>query len=85
MTCTGTDQKHLHNTLPWAQSYPGVLGHESVGQVISLGAKVKQFAVGDLVLRPTAVYPGDAWRFFDAIRPAAERLGIPEAALWRRK
>jgi hypothetical protein len=36
-------------------------------------------------LRPTAGYPGDARRYYDAIRPAAERLGIPEAALWRRK
>ncbi len=36
-------------------------------------------------LRPTAGYPGDAQRFYDAIRPATERLGIPEAALWRRR
>ncbi|HBI45931.1 MAG TPA: hypothetical protein DDY78_24205 [Planctomycetales bacterium] len=36
-------------------------------------------------LKPTAGYPGDARRFFDAIRPAAQRLGIAEAALWRRK
>ena len=36
-------------------------------------------------LKPTAGYPGDAKRFYDAIRPAAERLGILEAALWRRK
>ena len=36
-------------------------------------------------LKPTAGYPGDAARFFDAIRPAAKLLGIPEAALWRRK
>ncbi len=36
-------------------------------------------------LKPTAGYPGDAKRFYDAIRPTAERLGIPEAALWRRK
>jgi hypothetical protein len=36
-------------------------------------------------LKPTAGYPGDARRFYDAIRPAAERLGIPEAALWRRR
>jgi hypothetical protein len=36
-------------------------------------------------LRPTAGYPGDSKRYYDAIRPAAERLGIPEAALWRRK
>jgi len=36
-------------------------------------------------LRPTAGYPGDAKRFYDAIRPTAERLGIAKAALWRRK
>ena len=36
-------------------------------------------------LKPTAGYPSDARRFYDAIRPAAERLGITEAALWRRK
>jgi hypothetical protein len=36
-------------------------------------------------LKPTAGYPGDAARFYAAIKPVAERLGIPEAALWRRK
>ena len=36
-------------------------------------------------LKPTAGYPGDAERFYDAIRPTAEKLGITEAALWRRK
>jgi ribonuclease HII len=36
-------------------------------------------------LKPTAGYPGDAVRFFAAIRPALERLGIPEALVWRRK
>jgi ribonuclease HII len=34
---------------------------------------------------PTAGYPGDASRFYEAIRPAIARLGIPEPALWRRK
>jgi len=36
-------------------------------------------------LTPTAGYPGDASRFYEAIRPAIARLGIPEPALWRRK
>ncbi len=36
-------------------------------------------------LKPTAGYPGDAARFFKTIRPAIERLGIAETALWRRK
>jgi ribonuclease HII len=34
-------------------------------------------------LRPTAGYPGDASRFFDAIRPALARLGLTERQLWR--
>jgi hypothetical protein len=36
-------------------------------------------------LKPTAGYPGDSKRFYDAIRPTAMKLGIPAAALWRRK
>src|SRR5205085_11536981 len=36
-------------------------------------------------LKPTAGYPTDAARFLEAIRPTAERLGITEAVLWRRK
>jgi hypothetical protein len=36
-------------------------------------------------LKPTAGYPGDAKRFYDAIRPAMARLGVPEHTVWRRK
>jgi hypothetical protein len=36
-------------------------------------------------LKPTAGYPGDAGRYFEAIKPAVERLGLSEAAVWRRK
>jgi ribonuclease HII len=36
-------------------------------------------------LKPTAGYPGDAARFFASIRPAAVRLGVAEARLWRCK
>ena len=36
-------------------------------------------------LEPTAGYPTDAGRFFDAIRPAVQRLGIAETHVWRRK
>jgi hypothetical protein len=34
-------------------------------------------------LAPTAGYPGDAARFFEAIRPALLKLGIAERAVWR--
>lgn len=36
-------------------------------------------------IAPTAGYPLDAKRFLDEIRPAMDRLGIPEAAVWRVK
>ena len=36
-------------------------------------------------LRPTAGYPADAARFFQAIWPAARRLGLTEEALWRKR
>jgi hypothetical protein len=36
-------------------------------------------------LKPTAGYPGDSQRYFEAIRPALARLGIAESAVWRRK
>ena len=36
-------------------------------------------------LKPTAGYPGDAARFYEEIRPAALKLGIPEQIIWRRR
>jgi hypothetical protein len=36
-------------------------------------------------LKATAGYPTDAARFLQDVRPAARKLGIDEAALWRRK
>ncbi len=55
-TCSGTDRKLINNTTPWKNSYPGVLGHENIAEVIEIGAKVKNFQVGDTVLRPVYVY-----------------------------
>jgi ribonuclease HII len=36
-------------------------------------------------LKSTAGYPGDALRFFTAIRPHLDRLGMEEHKVWRRK
>jgi ribonuclease HII len=36
-------------------------------------------------LQPTAGYPGDAARFFQAIRETIEKLGLREETVWRRK
>ncbi|MCM8829838.1 MAG: zinc-binding dehydrogenase [Candidatus Omnitrophica bacterium] len=58
-TCTGTDIKIIHNKLPWRENYPAILGHESIGKVIKTGKKVKYIKEGEIILRPTAVYPGE--------------------------
>lgn len=55
-TCTGTDQNIINGTLPWKENYPGILGHESVGQVIKTGVKARYIREGDVFLRPTACY-----------------------------
>jgi hypothetical protein len=34
-------------------------------------------------LKPTAGYPTDAARFFEAIRPRIAELGLSEATIWR--
>jgi ribonuclease HII len=36
-------------------------------------------------LKPTAGYPGDAARYFRAIWPAAERLGLTRTSIWRER
>ena len=36
-------------------------------------------------LKPTAGYPNDAIRFMNAIRSAAQKLGIAEDAIWRKR
>lgn len=58
-TCTGTDIKIIYGKLPWKENYPAIFGHESIGKVIKVGKKVRYIREGDLILRPTAVYPGE--------------------------
>ena len=50
-TCTGTDQHLINNTFPFGVTYPTILGHESVGRVVDVGAKVRYLTKGDLVTR----------------------------------
>ncbi|MEI7673854.1 MAG: zinc-binding dehydrogenase [Deltaproteobacteria bacterium] len=50
-TCTGTDSHIIEGSFPWIGKLPTVPGHESVGRVISIGKKVRNFKVGDLVTR----------------------------------
>lgn len=56
--CSGTDTHIVYDQFPM-RAYPCVLGHESIGRIIECGAAVRNLKPGDLVLRPTAVRPGE--------------------------
>ena len=88
--CNGTDAKLIHNNFKLFDSYPAILGHEGVGEVVKIGAKVTTFKVGDRVLLPFLMtenrgyYPG--WGGFaeygvvgDAAAMEADKISpIPE-------
>lgn len=50
-TCAGTDIHLMDGLHPNPVYFPTILGHESVGRVVEVGAKVRNFRVGDLVSR----------------------------------
>lgn len=54
--CGSTDWKLINGQMTWAPPAPLVLGHESVGTVVEVGARVSKFKIGDRVTR--VVYPG---------------------------
>ena len=48
--CNSTDTKILHGE--FAGPLPAILGHEAVGRIVELGPKVRNYKVGDYVIRP---------------------------------
>lgn len=50
--CNGTDTKIIHGTFKNFHTYPTILGHEGVGEVVACGSKVCGMQPGDLVLLP---------------------------------
>lgn len=50
--CNGTDSKLIHGTFKNFDTYPAVLGHEGVGEVVEIGAQVQNLRVGNRVLLP---------------------------------
>lgn len=58
--CNGTDLKLIEGKLKGFSDYPAVLGHESVGEVIRVGSKVRNLKVGDRVLR-TILKPAEKY------------------------
>jgi 2-desacetyl-2-hydroxyethyl bacteriochlorophyllide A dehydrogenase len=57
--CNGTDFKLIHGSFKGFDTYPAVLGHESVGEVVEVGSKVTSFKPGDRVLRSILETVGD--------------------------
>lgn len=55
--CSSTDKMLRMGTFRLGVTYPSVLGHESVGQVVRVGDRVRNLTVGDLVTRPSAYRP----------------------------
>jgi NADPH:quinone reductase-like Zn-dependent oxidoreductase len=51
-TCTGTDRHLITGRFPFFPiQYPTILGHESVGEVVEVGRRVRHLKPGDLLTR----------------------------------
>jgi len=80
--CNGTDMKLIHRNFKGFDTYPAILGHEGVGKVIKLGAKVRGFKVGDIVLLPfiesniEGYYP--AWGAFSEFAVVGDKEAMME-------
>jgi 2-desacetyl-2-hydroxyethyl bacteriochlorophyllide A dehydrogenase len=56
--CNSTDTKIKDGHFPGFDTYPTTLGHEGVGTVVEIGAKVRSYKVGDRVLNPCTMQTG---------------------------
>lgn len=80
-TCSATDL-HVIEGCPWNVRYPRILGHESIGRVVEVGKKVKNYKVGDLVTRVGAPdYPklgifADGWGGYSEYGVAIDHWAI---------
>lgn len=54
----GTD-RHIVDGTFYRRAYPAIIGHETLGRVVQLGSAARYLEPGDVVLRTTAVRPGE--------------------------
>ncbi|MEZ3158915.1 zinc-binding dehydrogenase [Microbacterium sp. BWT-B31] len=54
----GTDRHIVEGTF-YRSAYPAIVGHETLGRVVQTGKDVRYLTPGSLVLRTTAVRPGE--------------------------
>jgi len=57
--CNATDRKLIEGHFPGVDTYPLLLGHETVGIVDKVGAKVRSFKPGDRVIGGLLLSPTD--------------------------
>jgi len=81
--CSGTDRHLIEGHPPFCHwvGTPFILGHESVGQVIELGPKVRNLSTGDLVTRVGAPAIGGCtpgWGGFAELGVANDWLAMKE-------
>ena len=50
-TCAGTDLSVIDGKFAWGNVYHSIIGHETIGRVVEVGKKVRNFKVGDLISR----------------------------------
>ena len=81
--CSTTDRELIAGTQPYHSDYPCVLGHESIGEVVEVGPKVKYIKPGDLVTRPYGILPGQtrdgyasAWGGFSEYGTVTDRKAM---------
>jgi len=81
--CNSTDRKLIEGHFPGVSKYPLILGHESVGKVISVGEKVRNFKKGDrliggLILNPPDPDYSSGWGGFSEYNLAADHRAMVE-------
>lgn len=87
--CSGTDNHLVAGHKPFTNwfKFPAVLGHESIGRVLKVGAKVRNFKSGDLITRVGTTAVGGvniAWGGFAELGIATDWQamkadGVPQA------
>lgn len=86
--CNSTDRKLIEAHFPGVDRYPLLLGHETVGIVVAVGEKVRNFHVGDrvvggLLLNSTDPHYASGWGGFSEYTLAGDHLAMVEDGVAR--
>ena len=83
LICNATDRKLVEGHFPGVDSFPFLLGHETVGIVEAVGDKVRNFKVGErviggLLLSPTDKHYHSGWGGFSEYTIAGDHFAMVE-------